>query len=136
MHNIHVIGHIPPTEIAPWYRTADICLFFSWLDNCPNTVVESLGCGVPVISTNQGGTRELIEKTNGGIVVKADPPFQFEPVDLYHPPAPAKNALIQAVMTMAEHHNEFAAAINRRVIDIDDVAQRYVDFAENIHQKQ
>jgi len=128
--NVHIIGHIPPEDLAPWYRTGNICLFFSWLENCPNTVVESLACGVPVICTNQGGTRELIEKTKGGIVVDADTPFQFKPVDLYHPPAPDQNALVRAVITMVERRKEYAAGIDRTAIDIDKVAQRYVDFAE------
>lgn len=131
--NIHFIGHIPPAELSSWYRTGDICLFFSWLDNCPNTVLEALACGVPVICTNQGGTRELIEKTNGGIIVEADAPFSFKPVDLYHPPVPDQNALVKAVTTMVERRKEFAAAIDRTAIDIDVVTQRYVDFCrENI----
>jgi len=132
---IHVIGHIPPEDLAPWYRTGNICLFFSWLENCPNTVVESLACGVPVICTNQGGTRELIERTNGGLIVEADAPFQFKPVDLYHPPVPDQNALLDAVITMVENLKYFAAAIDRTAIDINVVAQRYVDFAEILYQK-
>ena len=134
--NIHIVGHVSPEDLAPWYRTGDICLFFSWLDHCPNTVVESLACGVPVICTNQGGTRELIEKTKGGIVVDADAPFQFKPVDLYHPPAPDQNALVKAVITMVDRRKEFAAAIDRTAIDIDVVAQRYVDFVEKVYRKQ
>jgi len=133
--NIHIVGHIPPEDLAPWYRTGDICLFFSWLDHCPNTVVESLACGVPVICTNQGGTRELIEKTKGGIVVEADTPFPFKPVNLYHPPVPDQNALLDAVITMVENLKYFAAAIDRTAIDINVVAQRYVDFAEILYQK-
>lgn len=134
--NIHIIGHVPPENLAPWYRTGDICLFFSWLDHCPNTVVESLASGIPVICTNQGGTRELIEKTKGGIIVEADAPFQFKPVDLYHPPVPDQNALLNATITMVEHRKEFASAIDRTAIDIDFVAQRYVDFAREMYQRQ
>jgi glycosyltransferase involved in cell wall biosynthesis len=114
----------------------DICLFFSWLDNCPNTVLEALACGVPVICTNQGGTHELIEKTKGGLIVEADVPFHFKPVDLYHPPVPDQNALVRAVVTMVERHKEFAAAIDRTAIDIDIVAQRYVDFAEKVYRNK
>ena len=134
--NIHIVGHIPPEDLAPWYRTGDICLFFSWLDHCPNTVVESLACGVPVICTNQGGTRELIEKTKGGIVVEADTPFPFKPVNLYHPPVPDQNALVKAIITMVEGRKKFAVCIDRTALDIDNVAQRYVDFVEKVYRKQ
>src|SRR5690606_9267995 len=33
---VTLIGHIDPEKLPDWYRTADIYLFFSWLDNCPN----------------------------------------------------------------------------------------------------
>jgi len=91
-----------------------------------------LACGIPVICTNQGGTRELIEKTKGGIIVEADAPFPFKPVDLYHPPIPDQNVLVTAVITMVERRKEYAAGIDRTAIDIDKVAQRYVDFAGSI----
>jgi len=40
--------------------------------------------------------------------------------------------LVTAVITMVERRKEYAAGIDRTAIDIDKVAQRYVDFAGSI----
>ena len=83
---VQFVGHTPHDELPEFYRTADVCLFLSWLDNCPNTVVEALACGLPVLCSNQGGTRELVELTQGGVVAEADNPYAFERVKLYESP--------------------------------------------------
>lgn len=125
---VHLPGHVEPKDLPAWYRSGDIFLFFSWLDNCPSAVVEALACGLPVVCTDQGGTRELVERTRGGLVAEADRPFDFEPVDLYRPPSPDRRRLLEAVGRLAGRLDEFRAAIDRAPIDIDLVAKRYVAF--------
>ena len=44
---------------------------FTYIDAF-KTVVETIASGLPVLCTNLGGTRELVEMTNSGIVVDAD----------------------------------------------------------------
>lgn len=127
-----LIGHIPHKELPAWYRTADILLFFSWLDYCPNTVCEALASGLPVVCTNQGGTRELVEMTNGGIVVEVDDDFTFCEVDLYHPPSPEPAILLKGVMEAVTKRGQIIAGMKREAVGIDAVARRYVQFAEQI----
>ena len=45
---------------------------FQALDPCPNSVVEAIACGLPVVCSNTGGTPEIIKATNGGIIVNSD----------------------------------------------------------------
>lgn len=125
---VHLTGHIPPEDLPAWYRSADLFLFLSWLDNCPNSVAEALACGLPVVCSNQGGTRELVEITRGGIVVEADQPFTFQPLELYRPPQPDPDLVLRGVLEAVERQHELSAAIDRKAIDIDVVAQRYVAF--------
>jgi glycosyltransferase involved in cell wall biosynthesis len=125
---VHLIGHVSPDELPAWYRSADLFLFLSWLDYCPNTVVEALACGLPVVCTNQGGTRELVEMTRGGIVVEADAPFTFQPLELYRPPQPDPDAVLRGVLEAVKRRHELAATIDRKDIDIDIVARKYVAF--------
>ena len=42
------------------YSSADIFCIPSVIDNLPNTVLESLLCGVPVLGSNKGGIQEMI----------------------------------------------------------------------------
>lgn len=53
------------TDIARFYQSADIFILPSLEDNLPNTVMESLACGTPVVAFKTGGIPEMIshEKT-------------------------------------------------------------------------
>lgn len=129
---LHYVGHVSPKELPEWYRTADVCLFFSWLDPCPNTVVEMLASGIPVICTDQGGTRELVESANGGVVAQADRPFSFEPVYLYEPPNPNHEILLLAIEQVVDQLDSFSRGIDRLALDINTAASRYVEFVDRI----
>ncbi len=48
------------------YNSADAFVLPSLQDNLPNTVMESLSCGVPVIAFNIGGVPEMISHHKNG----------------------------------------------------------------------
>lgn len=53
-------------EMAIIYSAADVFVIPSLEDNLPNTVLESLACGTPVVGFNIGGIPDMIEhKING-----------------------------------------------------------------------
>lgn len=47
-------------ELASYYQAADIFVHATKADNFPTTVLEALGCGLPVIGTRIGGVVEQI----------------------------------------------------------------------------
>jgi glycosyltransferase involved in cell wall biosynthesis len=47
--------------MAELYRSADIVLNPSLTDNMPNSVLESLASGIPVVSTNVGGVPYVVQ---------------------------------------------------------------------------
>lgn len=47
-------------KIVEIYGKSDLLLYPSLADNCPLTIIESLSCGVPVISYETGGIPEII----------------------------------------------------------------------------
>jgi len=52
---------------APWYLHADVFLQPSRIEGLPNTVIESLVCGTPVVASDcPGGTRELLNNGENG----------------------------------------------------------------------
>ena len=59
-------------DISKVICMADIFLNMSREDNSPNMVMESLACGVPVISTNVGGIPEMYENEKSGTFVTRD----------------------------------------------------------------
>lgn len=58
-----------PEAIAPCYAAADVFVLPSREDNLPNTMLESLAQGTPVISFGNGGMKEIIKDGVNGIIV-------------------------------------------------------------------
>ena len=56
-------------RMAKLYAAADAFILPSREDNLPNTMVESLSCGTPVISFSNGGMRDHIQTFKNGILV-------------------------------------------------------------------
>lgn len=65
--NSHYLGKLSDdVSLALVYSAADLFVAPSTQDNLPNTVVESLSCGVPCVAFKIGGMAEMIEhKING-----------------------------------------------------------------------
>ncbi|MEI7451813.1 MAG: glycosyltransferase [Candidatus Falkowbacteria bacterium] len=52
------------------YSSADVFVAPSLQDNLPNTILEALGCGVPVVSFNVGGIPDMIDHKQNGYLAK------------------------------------------------------------------
>ena len=64
-------GYVKETKImAMLYSAADIYLFPTLADNCPLTAIESLACGLPVVTFETGGVPEIVENNKSGFVVE------------------------------------------------------------------
>jgi glycosyltransferase involved in cell wall biosynthesis len=65
----HCLGKIQDDRLmALAYNTADVFVIPSIEDNLPNTVIESLCCGTPVVGFNVGGISEIITPTQNGLL--------------------------------------------------------------------
>ena len=57
-------------HLALVYGAADVFVIPSLDDNLPNTVLESLCCGTPVVGFNKGGIPEMIKHATCGLIVE------------------------------------------------------------------
>ena len=56
-----IIGKRYSQEQAPSvYQNADAYVMTKYLDPCPNTVIEAMACGLPILYSNSGGVPELV----------------------------------------------------------------------------
>jgi len=59
-------------EVAQWINAANLVCLPSHSEGCPNTIIESLACGRPVVATTVGGIPELVHDDNGILVPPGD----------------------------------------------------------------
>ena len=68
---VNSFGRITNEEVlVACYNAADIFIAPSLEDNLPNTVMESLSCGVPVAAFNIGGMPDMIEHKKNGYLAE------------------------------------------------------------------
>jgi UDP-glucose:(heptosyl)LPS alpha-1,3-glucosyltransferase len=66
---VHFAG--TQADVRPWYGAADAFALATLYDPFPNAALEAMACGLPVITTRQCGTAEIIEDGVSGFVVDA-----------------------------------------------------------------
>jgi UDP-glucose:(heptosyl)LPS alpha-1,3-glucosyltransferase len=66
---VHFAG--TQTDVGPWYGAADAFVLATLYDPFPNAALEAMACGLPVVTTRQCGTAEIIEEGVSGFVVDA-----------------------------------------------------------------
>ncbi|WP_421862729.1 glycosyltransferase family 4 protein [Motiliproteus sp.] len=62
-------GRLERQQIADLYAEADILLNPTTADNMPNSLLEAMACGVPVITTNVGGIPFMVEDQHTALLV-------------------------------------------------------------------
>lgn len=66
LKNFHIIGKKLASEIIPYYQTSDFTILPSIAPEAqPMTVMESLMCGTPVITTNKGSVTDMYSNLVG-----------------------------------------------------------------------
>jgi glycosyltransferase involved in cell wall biosynthesis len=58
---LHVAGGMPPSEMPLLMSAADCLLLTSSIEGSPNVVKEALMCQLPVVATDTGDVRELLD---------------------------------------------------------------------------
>lgn len=67
--HVRFCGLLDHAAMAQCYQAADLVLNPSLADNLPNSVLEALASGVPVVSTNVGGVPYLLEDGRHALLV-------------------------------------------------------------------
>lgn len=64
-------GYLTGTELATAYASADFFLFPSTTDTFGNVILEAQACGLPVIVSDVGGPRDLVQHGREGFITRA-----------------------------------------------------------------
>ena len=66
--NLKFLGRLNHQDLVSYMMAANVMLDLEWFAWCPNTVVEALVAGLPVIALNNGGAAELVRQGWGEIL--------------------------------------------------------------------
>ena len=69
---VHLIPGCAFDEVAAWMTAADVFTLPSYMEGCPNVVLEALACGRPVVATRVGGIPEIVSEACGSLVPPQD----------------------------------------------------------------
>ncbi len=118
---------IVPREIIPALNRS-AALFFSVDLNpaCPNTVIEALACGLPVLAFGTGALPEMVTGDSGRVV-----PYQGDPWKLEIPPT---EGLVDAAVEILQHQKRFRAGARARAeeaFDLKKTVHRYMEVIQS-----
>jgi len=110
-------------ELAGVYSLADVFVTPSLEDNLPNTIMEAMACGTPVVAFKTGGIPEMVDhQKNGYLAVLKDP-------------ADMANGLAEVLNGQAA---ELSASARQRVLDNytnEKIAQQYISVYQSVLSK-
>jgi len=119
----YFIGKISSEEeLAIVYSAADIFIAPSREDNLPNTVVESMSCGTPIVAFNIGGMPDMIDHRINGVLVE---PFNVSLM--------AKE--ISDIFNDENYYNSLTVEARKKVLnyfDIKIVIKKYLELYKSV----
>ena len=115
-------GLVPHEQIPGIDRSAALLYSADLNAACPNSVIEALACGLPVVAFATGALPELVTGSSGRLV-----PYGGDPWKLDRPDVPA---LAGAAAEILQNQPRFRAAARQRAEEafgLDWMVERYLD---------
>ncbi len=67
-----VITNVSHNDIVKYINACDVLLFTSFLEGSPNAVKEAMACNLPIVSTDVGNVKEIVNGTENCFIVSYD----------------------------------------------------------------
>lgn len=120
---IEFLGTIQREQIPELMRSSHLLFSAEINPPCPNSVIEALACGLPVLGFDTGSLRELLGETGGKLV-----PYGGNPWKLEQPDVPA---LAQAAIEILHDQERFRSTARVRAeerLSLDRMVDDYLKF--------
>jgi len=122
---IKYLGWQKYKNIKELLSNAIASIHLTWLDWCPNSMVESIVSKCPIIYTESGGQTELGK--DSGIGIK-DTQWKFNLIDLYSPPKIDRKKVAEAMLVMENNKNK--EYLIRKDLNIKNICKQYINYFE------
>ncbi|MBN1452360.1 MAG: glycosyltransferase family 4 protein [Anaerolineales bacterium] len=118
---LRFLGVISHEQIPELMRSSHLLFSAEINPPCPNSVIEALACGLPVVGFDTGSLRELVGEQAGRLMPYGGDPWKLEPPDV---PALAKAA--GEVLGEQERFRIAARARAEEFLSVDKMVDAYV----------
>jgi glycosyltransferase involved in cell wall biosynthesis len=120
---VKFLGTVPRVEIPALARSSHLMYCAEVNPPCPNSVIEALACGLPVIGFDSGSLKELVTDDAGCVVPYGSNPWKLETPDIS---ALALSA--EKILTKQNHAKCRAAARSRAesAFSLDSMVESYL----------
>ncbi|MFM8427530.1 MAG: glycosyltransferase family 4 protein [Chloroflexota bacterium] len=119
--SVKFLGTVPRADIPKLARSSHMMYCAEVNPPCPNSVIEALACGLPVIGFDSGSLKELVTDDAGCIVPYGTNPWKLE--------TPNIEALASSAGEVLEKQDQFRAAARRRAesaFGLDQMVESYL----------
>jgi len=118
---LEFLGVIPHEQIPELMRSSHLLFSAEINPPCPNSVIEALACGVPVVGFETGSLRELVGENAGRLV-----PYGGDPWKLETPDVPALVKAAEKVLREQERFRKVARARAEELLSVDKMVDEYL----------
>lgn len=119
--SVKFLGTIPRAEIPKLARSSHLMYCAEVNPPCPNSVIEALACGLPVIGFDSGSLKELVSDEAGCIVPYGANPWKLETPDV--------DSLAASAGEVLEKQSQLRAAARKRAesqFGLDQMVESYL----------
>lgn len=116
------LGIVPRTSIPGIDRSAHVLFSADLNAACPNSVIEAMGCGCPIVAYDTGALSELVQDGAGEIVPYGSNHWQLED--------PVIQPLADACIKILEYNPSYRQSARERaenIFGIDQMVEAYLD---------
>jgi glycosyltransferase involved in cell wall biosynthesis len=119
---VKFLGTLPREKIPNIIRSSHLMYCAEVNPPCPNSVIESLACGLPVIGFDSGSLKELVGDSAGVIVPYGANPWKLETPDI--------SALALSAEKILQEQNQFRISARKRAeseFGLDKMVESYIN---------
>ncbi len=119
---LNFAGLVPRSQIPALDRSAHLLYAADINAACPNSVIEALACGLPVLSFDTGALPELVTGGAGRVVAYGGDPWKLDPPDMPR--------LVSGAVEILAGQERFRQAARQRAEEafgLDAMVEAYLD---------
>lgn len=123
LKNIKFFGSIPRKQIPKVLKRGRIFLNLEIIPPCPNSVIEAMAMGLPIVSFDTGSMRELIGEDAGLLIPYVSNPWKLE--------NPSTKDLEKTIKSIFSNYNYYSRNARKRAelfFELETMTDKYIQI--------